>query len=140
MSRDIPRPDKLARQMFFVGLLGLPWLWVVNCLYFYDRVYGKLKCFGSTASDHIDDNRDGSAGFLGLIPSEEDDEDIEPDEGLSQDEIQMELCKWVKRSTIGSFVSTAIFTTWLVVFQINRENFGPQWFVYSPGDEVLTGW
>ena len=36
------RDDALARQMFFGGCALLPWLWVVNVLYFRQRVYGPL--------------------------------------------------------------------------------------------------
>jgi hypothetical protein len=68
MSRDTARPDKLARQMFFVGLLGLPWLWVVNILYFYDRVYGQMPCFGDVSATANNETNDG---ILGLISSED---------------------------------------------------------------------
>ncbi len=71
--------------------------------------------------------------FLKFINSENTD-------NPSQEEIEVELKKWVKRSTFGSFVSTVLLLTWVLVFQLNRDNFGASWFVYSPTDEVLTGW
>jgi hypothetical protein len=61
-------------------------------------------------------------------------------DSASQEEIQRELGKWVKRSTVGSFISLALFVSWNVVFQLNKDNFGPKWFIYSPGNEILTGW
>lgn len=74
MNRDTSRPDKLARQMFFVGLLGLPWLWIVNILYFFDRVYGRIPCFGSTgaaSSEHnVNNNSENNTAILGLITNE----------------------------------------------------------------------
>ena len=61
-------------------------------------------------------------------------------ESLSEEEIQKELSKWVKRSTIGSFIYSAILVSWIVMFQLNRDSFGPGWFIYSPSNEALTGW
>lgn len=29
---------QLARQMFFIGCFGLPWLWLLNALYFYPDI------------------------------------------------------------------------------------------------------
>lgn len=54
--------------------------------------------------------------------------------------IKLELGKWVKRSTIGAFIYMTAFITWVVVFQLNKDNFGPQWFVMSQEQETLTGW
>ena len=71
MNRDTSRPDKLAKHMFFVGLLGLPWLWVVNILYFYDRVYGKkIFCYGGTWSQNNEDGE--NMGILGLMTNDDD--------------------------------------------------------------------
>ena len=74
MNRDTSRPDKLAKQMFFVGLLGLPWLWIVNILYFFDRVYGRIPCFGSTSAasseHHANNNAENDTAILGLITNE----------------------------------------------------------------------
>lgn len=58
----------------------------------------------------------------------------------TQEQIEEELKKWVKRSTVGSIISTALILSWILVFQFNKENFGANWFVYSPADEILTGW
>jgi hypothetical protein len=38
MSNPNNEDEELIRQMFFVGLLGLPWLWTVNCLYFLPKI------------------------------------------------------------------------------------------------------
>lgn len=140
MSRDTSRPDKLARQMFFVGLLGLPWLWIVNIFYFYDRVFGRLSCLGA-ASEDANHNNENNGSILGLISSD-DGEEIEDgnDNNPSQQDIHFEMCKWVKRSTIGAFLSSTLLVTWVLVFQLNKESFGPKWFVYSSNDENLTGW
>ncbi len=217
MSRTENRPDKIAKQLFFIGLAGLPWLWIVNIFYFFERVYGRvnipLPCFGNSNNSNSDDN----AGILGLMSSDDGDgggEDWwidgwidwlidwlidcvlwwkllcfqsdfvsasaltltltldEPKnhvqqnlliilsyfrlcfcfrilfitlgngnaDNLSEEEIHIELCKWVKRSTIGSFITTAMLVSWIITFQLNRDSFGPRWFVYAPGNEILTGW
>lgn len=76
MNRDTARPDKLAKQMFFVGLLGLPWLWVVNILYFFERVYGdRINCCGWIKSGSDGDS--GDIGILGLISSNDENENGE---------------------------------------------------------------
>mmetsp|Transcript_17383 Transcript_17383/g.21247 ORF Transcript_17383/g.21247 Transcript_17383/m.21247 type:complete len:146 (+) Transcript_17383:210-647(+) len=145
MSRATNRPDTIAKQMFFVGLLGLPWLWIVNICFFFDRVYGRLPCCGDTTAAAGEDSEETSAGILGMLESNEEDEeegnaDTRNDCTPSPEEIQKELCKWVKGSTIGSFIYTSLFLSWIIVFQVNKDNFGQKWFVYSQGDEILTGW
>ena len=69
MSRNDPRPDKIARQLFFVGLAGLPWLWIVNIFYNFDRVYGRIPCCGD-AADANENNNEDNAGILGLMNNE----------------------------------------------------------------------
>ena len=81
MSRDTSRPDKLARQMFFLGLLGLPWLWIGNILYFFDRVYGRILCFGA-ASEDMNGATDNGTSILGLISNED---EVEPENGKCLD-------------------------------------------------------
>jgi len=68
---SLPRPDINAKQMFFIGLLGLPWLWVVNVLYHYKAVYGK-----GTSEDRTnnEDGEDENRGILGMMGSDDDDE------------------------------------------------------------------
>uniref|UniRef100_A0A7S2HI88 Gamma-secretase subunit PEN-2 n=1 Tax=Helicotheca tamesis TaxID=374047 RepID=A0A7S2HI88_9STRA len=59
---------------------------------------------------------------------------------LSAAEIQMELSKWVKRSTFGAFFGFSLFISWIVVFQVNKDHFGEGWFVMDQDEEDLTGW
>ena len=75
MSSD--RPDIIAKQMFYVGLFGLPWLWLVNILYFWDSVYGRLPCLGEAAnSNNPDDENAENTGILGFMEgSRSEDED-----------------------------------------------------------------
>lgn len=61
-------------------------------------------------------------------------------EEISPELIQAELAKWIKRSTAGSFLSVTVFITWIVVFQLNRDSFGPKWFVMSQEEGERTGW
>ena len=67
---SLPRPDVNAKRMFFIGLLGLPWLWVVNILYHYRAVYGK-----GSAEDRMnesDDADDENRGIMGMMSSDDD--------------------------------------------------------------------
>ena len=36
---ELPADAKVARRMFVIGAFALPWLWMVNCLFFYQRIY-----------------------------------------------------------------------------------------------------
>jgi len=138
------RADTIAKEMFFVGLLGLPWLWIVNIMYFWDVVYGRLPCFGINPSSTT--NEEEVAGFLGMMENNDDDEEGEigdengNNNAPTQEEIKAEVCKWVKRSSIGSAFVLTISVAWMLVFQLNRDNFGPKWFVMPEDDEERTGW
>lgn len=137
------RADTIAKEMFFVGLLGLPWLWIVNIMYFWDTVYGRLPCFGNNTSSTA--NEEEVTGFLGMMENNEDEEgEIGDGNGNSdaptQEEIKAEVCKWVKRSSIGSAFVLTIFVSWMLYFQLNQDKFGPKWFVMPQDEEERTGW
>lgn len=60
------REDKLARQMFYGGCAFLPWLWVVNAMYFRKIVYGPIPLVdylpgGDRRQAALDRFADGSA-------------------------------------------------------------------------------
>lgn len=60
------REDKLARQMFYGGCAFLPWLWVVNAMYFRKTVYGPIPLVdylpgGDRRQAALDRFADGSA-------------------------------------------------------------------------------
>ena len=69
------RPDKIAKQMFYVGLCGLPWLWAVNIMYFWDSVYGRLPCFGDSPNKSDNDENAEDTGILGLMEGSNDEDD-----------------------------------------------------------------
>lgn len=76
---SLTRPDVNAKQMFFIGLFGLPWLWVVNVMYHFRGVYGN----GNESTDGEGEN-DENAGILGGMMSESDDNGK-----LTRDETQL---------------------------------------------------
>ena len=60
------REDKLARQMFYGGCAFLPWLWIVNAMYFRKVVYGPIPLVdylpgGDRRQAALDRFADGSA-------------------------------------------------------------------------------
>ena len=60
------REDKLARQIFYGGCAFLPWLWVVNAMYFRKIVYGPIPLVdylpgGDRRQAALDRFADGSA-------------------------------------------------------------------------------
>jgi len=139
------RADTIAKEMFFVGLLGLPWLWIVNIMYFWDTVYGRLPCFGDSPSDTA--HAEEAAGFLGMMENNEEEEEEQENQWGNRtsdeptpEEIKAEVTKWVKRSSIGSAIAVIVFVSWTISFQLNQDNFGPKWFVMSQDDEDRTGW
>jgi hypothetical protein len=70
---SMPRPDVNAKQMFFVGLLGLPWLWIVNVMYHWDAVFGNENGSGNGA-DGGNDNAENQ-GILAMMNSSNDDDE-----------------------------------------------------------------
>ena len=58
----------------------------------------------------------------------------------SRESIDIEVAKWVKRSTAGSVLSSILFITWIITFQLNKKSFGPTWFVMSQDVGDVTGW
>jgi hypothetical protein len=127
----------LARRMFFAGCLGLPWLWICNALYFRLRVFGPLvmvdywpgKSPGGVGGEECDVN--GNDG---------DDEQRTLEQQLEMQMEGKELEKWVKRSTSGAFAVVTLFVAWIVTFQVNKEHFGPKWFVMDQTDAEVSGW
>jgi hypothetical protein len=66
------RPDINAKQMFFVGLLGLPWLWLVNVMYHWKAVYGggiQNDANSSSENNPREGTGDENTGILGLMNS-----------------------------------------------------------------------
>ena len=75
------REDKLAQQMFYGGCAFLPWLWIVNVLYFRKAVYGPIPLVdyfpgGDRRQAALDRFADGSAY--------DDDEEDGPIENMPQ--------------------------------------------------------
>lgn len=120
----------LAKRMFFAGCLGLPWLWICNSLYFRLRVFGPMVML------------DYWPGKGPPPPSPLGGEDVQQtmDRQLEMQMEKNELEKWVKLSTRGAFVVMALFVTWIITFQVNKEHFGPNWFIMEETDAEVTGW
>ena len=164
------REDKLAQQMFYGGCAFLPWLWIVNVLYFRKAVYGPIPLVdyfpgGDRRQAALDRFADGSAcdddgdGPIENMPqvggSASDDTDAETDfddddggDGSGDNEesrvrarrVQRGVEKWVKRSTMSATLVVGLFVTWVAVFQVYKDSFGPNWFVMSEDEGLRTGW
>ena len=120
----------LAQRMFYSGCLALPWLWIVNVLYFRIRVYGSIRWWDDPKEEADSEARNGSAS------DEENNRETDQRNPLEEEELR----KWVHRSTIGAILMTAVFTTWTLIFQLNKSSFSDGWFMMSPEDEVASGW
>mmetsp|Transcript_26629 Transcript_26629/g.58352 ORF Transcript_26629/g.58352 Transcript_26629/m.58352 type:complete len:175 (-) Transcript_26629:200-724(-) len=93
---------------------------------------------GRDDDDDTDDDDDDETEF-----------DDENNGGASRDEdeallhaqmVQKEVEKWVKRSSLSAFLVVGLFLTWVVLFQVYKDEFGPQWFVMSEDPGEATGW
>jgi len=163
-------PHLLARQMFFIGCLGLPWLWCVNFLYFRKQVYGPTFPWDNNDDDDNEDDQFGDIMNLGGAMSEDtsDDEgDTDDNTGyedgafheknsynkggyspisrdttvqLPTEEEQQLLKKWVNRSLRGSISLFVIFLAWIISFQTFKDQFSYRWFQMSQDQGEATGW
>ena len=137
------KDNELAKRMFIAGgFLFLPFLWMLNTLDNYERVFGPAPWPASlccSSSDEHDDE-DGSGRYSS---HERSDSSADHPDSVAVNEND-NLKKWVKRSAIGSFVSICVFIAWTLVFQLlSRQSdsiIGPNWFVMSEDEEELTGW
>jgi hypothetical protein len=126
----------LSKRMFIAGCFGLPWLWICNVLHFRLRVYKPLVFLDYWPGQQIpspplsgqEDEGRGQQGQQQQEPS--------VDEQL----YMMELKKWVKRSTHGAVVVMGAFIAWIITFQVNKEFFGPNWFVVDETEASRSGW
>eukprot|EP00527_Entomoneis_sp_CCMP2396_P009649 CAMPEP_0198136784 /NCGR_PEP_ID=MMETSP1443-20131203/388_1 /TAXON_ID=186043 /ORGANISM="Entomoneis sp., Strain CCMP2396" /LENGTH=116 /DNA_ID=CAMNT_0043798059 /DNA_START=122 /DNA_END=472 /DNA_ORIENTATION=+ len=115
------RSDLLSKRMFFGGLFGLPWLWIVHVFYFR----------GSQESDE------------GLInPDDHFQDEPTANGGQSVEEIQREAAKWVFRCQIGAALIVTAWVGWIATAQVLRINgtLPSSLFFYSEDDTELTGW
>lgn len=144
---------QLAKRMFLAGCAGLPWLWICNSLYFRPRVFdplpvvdywpwdgrGKSDAYVRHAdakkkSDGEDEGGDGTGSDSGSRG------EGFVNDGENAAAVQGEVEKWVRRSTRGAVLVLSVFTAWIVAFQVNKDSFGPKWFVMSEDEAVSTGW
>ena len=82
MSSGKPRDDILAKNLFFVGLAFLPWLWVVNVLYFWNVLFGHSLPYCSGQDTNGEGNGEISGvGGMGLFNDDEDEDSEDEDNG-----------------------------------------------------------
>ena len=62
------RDDQLARRMFFIGCLGLPFLWFVNVLHF----RSEIPFLDSDEYEISDDNAAAATSDLPILGSDDD--------------------------------------------------------------------
>jgi hypothetical protein len=149
-SNDKTREEiLLARRMFFAGCLGLPWLWICNALYFRLRVFGPLVMvdyWPGKSPESLPPSAAGGREWGGESDVNGNDSGVGVseqrmlEEQLEREMEGKELEKWVKRSTSGAFAVVTLFVAWIVTFQVNKEHFGPKWFVMDQTDAETSGW
>ncbi|KAL7453717.1 hypothetical protein ACHAWC_005359 [Mediolabrus comicus] len=113
--------------MFIAGCFGLPWLWICNVLYFRRNVYKPLV-FVDYWPGHS------------VPPSSSSYQDHQSSSSVDEQLNLLELKKWVKRSTSGAVIVMGAFIAWIITFQMNKEFFGPGWFVVDETEASQSGW
>mmetsp|Transcript_13157 Transcript_13157/g.28389 ORF Transcript_13157/g.28389 Transcript_13157/m.28389 type:complete len:152 (-) Transcript_13157:445-900(-) len=138
----------LSKRMFIGGCFGLPWLWICNALYFRLRVFGPLLLVdywpGQRPPIVLDGEENDVDGGANDNNNNNDDDSSNPrrtmEQQLEYEMTRKQLSMWVKRSTIGAFVVMSLFVSWIITFQVNKDSFGPKWFVMDETDATKTGW
>merc|ERR1719295_612346 len=125
---------QIANRMFLIGCLGLPWLWFLNILYFRKKVYGSIPFLDTEDEEETTQNNNNNSIEIPNLNNEEEKDDEPCEISMSPEEMEMELRKWVHRSTVGFVTATVLFTSWIITFQLNRDYFGPNW-LYMSQDE-----
>uniref|UniRef100_A0A7N2MS56 Gamma-secretase subunit PEN-2 n=1 Tax=Quercus lobata TaxID=97700 RepID=A0A7N2MS56_QUELO len=134
---------KYARRFYRFGFAMLPWLWAVNCFYFWP-VLRHSRSFPHIRPSDLSDLEFGSftlckieCGVLTRVG------------GRQTAEVATEVEERGKRDVVGSAVGFAVFTallsSWAFTFAIGGERlFGPVWdqlVLYKLADKLdLTGW
>lgn len=141
MSNSTTTNDKmkdeilLAKRMFYAGCLGLPWLWICNVLYFRLAVFGPCVIL-----DYRPGHRPLSSSTTTNTTENDDNEESTDEQRLNRQLQHMELKSWVQRSTYGASIIIPLFVAWIITFQVNKEHFGPKWFVLDQSESEVTGW
>lgn len=99
-------------------------------MYFRKQVFGPCVFFDYWPGRRCD--------YLDAVQNDETN-DANSENSVTNNE-KMELEKWVKRSTRGAILVCCVFVAWIVVFQVNKENFGSGWFVMDMTEEESSGW
>lgn len=125
------REDVLARRLFYVGCLGLPWLWIVHILYWFGKQHRN--------SNNNDDNDDGATNQQndGLMDGESTPTEQTP---ANPEDVLLEERKWVRRELVGSVVVVMAWITWVIVFRLLQDYFPRGFFVQAPDDGEFSGW
>ena len=55
-------------------------------------------------------------------------------------EMELEEKKWVRREFLGVVLVGLAWLTWIIVFQVLREYFPPEWLVRGGDEAEMTGW
>uniref|UniRef100_A0A7S3DXT4 Gamma-secretase subunit PEN-2 n=1 Tax=Entomoneis paludosa TaxID=265537 RepID=A0A7S3DXT4_9STRA len=117
------RSDLLSKRLFFGGLLGLPWLWIVHVLYFRG-------------------NQESDEGLINPDDHFQDEPAAAGNDGRPPEEIQREATKWVSRCQTGAIIAVTLWIGWIVTAQYLRSqgNLPSSLYFYSDNDAELTGW
>mmetsp|Transcript_27773 Transcript_27773/g.46078 ORF Transcript_27773/g.46078 Transcript_27773/m.46078 type:complete len:130 (-) Transcript_27773:180-569(-) len=128
------RADKLAKLLFGIGCLGLPWLWAVHLMFWFGKQ--RRRALGEDDDDTAQQqqNEDNQSGLL-------DGESYQADEPPADPaEVELEEKKWVRREFLAMVLVFLAWATWIIVFQVLKDFFPSGWLVRGEDTADLTGW
>jgi hypothetical protein len=149
------RADELSRKMFLAGCLGLPWLWIVHTLYFYNKVAnageddeeydgGALVVVvppppppttADSAAAH------GTTTTTTLPPVNSTSTSTSTSTALEAYEIYAAEKIWVFRSRNAALVVVTAWLAWIIFCQVLAVDLLPDFiYVRRPDQGEFTGW
>ena len=145
-SLDDDEEILLAKRMFLAGLLGLPWLWLCNVLYFRKRVFGPMRFVdywpggGNDDAAAAADDAAATGTNNGTTTTDPATTSLTMQQQLHQQLQFQHLQKWVHRSTFSALLVISVFVAWIIGFQVNKDAFSDKWFVVTVDEGEATGW
>jgi hypothetical protein len=144
------RADELSRKMFFAGCFGLPWLWIVHTLFFYNKVAN-----AGEDDDEYDGGAAAAAAASALVPPPPTENAANngtttapPPTTITTTSTALEAYEiyaaekiWVFRGRNAALVVVTAWLAWIIFCQVLAVDLLPDFiYVRRPDQGEFTGW
>jgi len=130
------RDDELSRRIYYGGLAGLPWLWIVHTVYYYGK-QRKIDAQRILRQEHEHNNYQNEDNDMGGTGANEDD----GNDGDHATELAGKERMWVMRCQNSAIAVSIGWLTWVILVQIVFPDSLPSsWYVRDPNSYAATGW